>query len=434
MGVQEVAAALTKKPAAPFQWGAGGEALTPEQVATRQRMAQGLRQKQGYVPQGTWSLLGALAGEGVANYKESEADAATKAGHDKVAAALAEARKTGDYTGVMADEWATPGQQSVANALQSRGWQKEDQQATWAREDARAARAAAAAAAESAKPKYSFLDDGQGNTYRYNSNDPNSKPELFFDGPDKPGFRPMTAEEKAQYGLPATSAAQIGPDGKVDTIGSGPLVNVNTGDQPDGALNKALSEAEGKQWADYKSTGSVSASNAQDFGVLDQLINIAPQGPVVGPLAETFKGFNSAGDAFESIVKRIAPTLRAPGSGATSDVEYAGMLNSLPALKNSADGNRMILSIMKAKAAVNVERSKVITAYQNGDMSIGDARKKLNELDSASIITPEMHNALLGIGAQPDAAANGAPKVGDVQDGYVYQGGDPSLPSSWTRQ
>lgn len=218
MGVQEVAAALTKKPAAPFQWGAGGEALTPEQVATRQRMAQGLRQKQGYVPQGTWSLLGALAGEGVANYKESEADAATKAGHDKVAAALAEARKTGDYTGVMADEWATPGQQSVANALQSRGWQKEDQQATWAREDARAARAAAAAAAESAKPKYSFLDDGQGNTYRYNSNDPNSKPELFFDGPDKPGFRTMTVEEKAQYGLPADAPAQIGPDGKVDTI------------------------------------------------------------------------------------------------------------------------------------------------------------------------------------------------------------------------
>lgn len=177
-----------------------------------------------------------------------------------------------------------------------------------------------------------------------------------------------------------------------------PLVQVNTGDAGGGKLRENLDAAEGKLWSEYLSAGAVSGANGADFQVLDELIGLAPQGPVTGRLAETFKGFSSAGDAFQSIVKRIAPTLRAPGSGATSDIEYDGMLRSLPALSNTPEANRMINEIMKSKAAINVERAQIIRDYQNEIIPLNEARTKMSELDARSIMTPEMQQSLVGIG------------------------------------
>lgn len=179
---------------------------------------------------------------------------------------------------------------------------------------------------------------------------------------------------------------------------AGTSVTVNTGEGGDAALNKALSTKEGEAWSGFKDSAAVSASNAQDFEILNELLQLAPQGPITGRLADTFKGFSAAGDAANSIIKRIAPTLRAPGSGATSDIEYAGMLQSLPSLAQNPEANAMVLSIMQAKAQINMERGRIVTAYQNGDMSIGEARAAMDQLNAQSIMTPDMRRALIGIG------------------------------------
>ncbi len=187
--------------------------------------------------------------------------------------------------------------------------------------------------------------------------------------------------------------------------------SVTVGGEPgDGALRKKLDEETGKQWSTYQTVGANSAAMTQDMQIIDELIKIAPQGPVTGRLAEMFPGYSSAGDAFQSIVKRIAPTLRAPGSGATSDIEYEGMLRSLPALRNKPEANTMISEVIKAKAALNVERARIIDAYQSGQISAGDARNQMAEIDKRSIMTPEMKKALVGIGAEPVE-----------MDGYVIQ-------------
>jgi hypothetical protein len=421
MAINKVSQALA--PRAPFVWGADGKPLSKEEAEARRAAADRLRAPAGYTPKGWMSLLGSLAGEGVGQLKENEAVAAEKAGHSKVAEALAKARETGDYMGVMSDEWATPQQMTVASALQNRGWQQQDRQAEWSRQDA-------IRAAEAAKPDWKTIEVG-GDILRYNANDPNSRPETFYDGPEKPGYRPMTAEEKAAYNLPPDSPAQIGPDGKVDTIGGGQTINVNTGDGADGALSKALSTKEGESWAAIKDAGMVAGAMGQDLGLLDELIKVAPQGPIIGPLAETFKGFSSAGDAFQSIVKRVAPSLRTPGSGATSDIEYQGFLDSLPALKNSPEGNRLINEIMKTKAAINKQRSDIVTAYQAGAMSVTEARKAMEELNSAPLMTPEMRSAIVGVGGGEPSAG---PAVGEVVEGYVFKGGDPANPNSWAKQ
>lgn len=205
--------------------------------------------------------------------------------------------------------------------------------------------------------------------------------------------------------------------------------NVTVGGEPgDGELRKSLDKKTGEAWAGYQETGANSAAMSQDMQVLDELIKVAPQGPITGRLAEMFPGVSSAGDAFQSVVKRVAPTLRAPGSGATSDIEYDGMLRSLPALRNKPEANTMIVEIMKSKAAINMERARIVDAYQNNEISASYARKAMAELDKRSIMTPEMKKALEGVGGGP---ADGAPQAGVVIDGYRFKGGDPADQNNW---
>jgi Mannosyl-glycoprotein endo-beta-N-acetylglucosaminidase len=186
--------------------------------------------------------------------------------------------------------------------------------------------------------------------------------------------------------------------------------NPGSGAPPDDEeLRKKLAGKEGESWAAYMDSGTVSSGTMQDMQLLDELITLAPQGPVTGRLAATFPGVNSAADAFTSVVKRVAPTLRAPGSGATSDIEYDGMLKSLPQLSSKPEANAAISAMMKAKAQINIERGNVVAQYQNGEISAKDARDRMKEINSRSIMTPELEAILKATGPAPEAAAESTP-------------------------
>lgn len=172
-------------------------------------------------------------------------------------------------------------------------------------------------------------------------------------------------------------------------------VNTTVGGSNETELGKKLSGKEGEAWSGYLDSANVSGGTLQDLDALDELLKVAPQGPIAGRLAEAFPGFSSAGDAVQSIVMRIAPTLRTPGSGSTSDIEYEGMLKSIPRLRNSPQGNAMISGVMRAKQQVNVERGQIVSAYQNRQIDEQTARAKLQELNARSILSPEL-KAMLG--------------------------------------
>jgi hypothetical protein len=201
---------------------------------------------------------------------------------------------------------------------------------------------------------------------------------------------------------------------------SGPLVENNIGADGapnDEALRKKLMEAEGTAWGAALAAGQTASGMQQDMMVLDQVIEMAPTGPVTGQLAEMFPGVSDAAGVFQSVVKRVAPSLRVEGSGSQSDIEYNGFLQSLPSLSNRAEANRAISGMMKAKAGINMERASVIAKYQNGEASDVETRKALEEINSRSILTPEM-NALLGGlgGAAPEGADMPVPAGIDPAD------------------
>jgi type II secretory pathway pseudopilin PulG len=200
--------------------------------------------------------------------------------------------------------------------------------------------------------------------------------------------------------------AQENPEyGKyLQTRTPGTNVTVNNQGQPvpsDIKLREKLDGAQGDLWGKYLNQGATSGQLLRDLDMMDELAKQAPQGPLQGRLAQAFPGFSSAGDAFNSIRSRVAPSLRVEGSGSTSDIEYAGMLNSLPALQNAPGANSMISQVMRQKAQIDVERAQVISAYQQGQIPAEEARARVAELDQRSIMTPEMKAVLSGNAALP---------------------------------
>lgn len=208
-------------------------------------------------------------------------------------------------------------------------------------------------------------------------------------------------------------------------------VNVETGGT--GELRKKLDGKQGESWSTILDAGTASAGTVNDIEILGELSKQAPTGPITGRLAQAFPGVNSAADAFQSVISRVAPTLRAPGSGATSDIEYEGMVKSLPSLRNKPEANAAIIGMMRAKADINIKRAEVITRYQNGEISDADARRELGSMNRVSIMTPQLQGLLQATGEQkaPAPAPSSGPQPGMIEGGYRFKGGDPSKPESW---
>jgi hypothetical protein len=190
----------------------------------------------------------------------------------------------------------------------------------------------------------------------------------------------------------------------------GAVTNVNMADESQGALNKELAKAEGAVIATYLKQGPIASGAMQDLTLLGEVLKFAPQDPISGRFAEYFPGVSSAGAAAQSIIKRVAPTLRAEGSGSTSDIEYAGMLNSLPSLQNYPEANTAILNMMKAKAAIDIERSQIVRDFANSPQTTEDAkamRQRLSEIDSRSIMTPDLRRTIDALGGAGGGGGGG---------------------------
>lgn len=225
-------------------------------------------------------------------------------------------------------------------------------------------------------------------------------------------YRQVTGAQLGLTGPEAEKIFNISPKGQVTAIGgAGPSTTVNVGGEDStSALNKKLAEAEGTLLSTYLQQGPIASAALQDLSLLQEILPMAPQGPIVGRAAELFPGFSSAGAAATSVIKRVAPTLRVEGSGSSSDIEYNGMLQSLPSLQNYPEANTAIVNMMQAKAQINRERSELVRAYQNSAKTEEDAaalRARLSELDSRSIMTPELRAIINQLGGAPQGGAGG---------------------------
>lgn len=189
-------------------------------------------------------------------------------------------------------------------------------------------------------------------------------------------------------------------------------INVTTG-VPNDPLLETLGKEEGKAWGGYSAAGNDAVSKMQDLDALGELVEAVPSGPLTGRFLEMFPEFSDSAAAFQSVISRIAPQMRVPGSGATSDKEVSMFLDSLPRMRYTPETNRAIVQMLKNKAQLDIERQNIVTSVANGVISPQGGRRAMAELNQTSVMPPSLRQTLrsLGTGEAPqNSTQSGAPK------------------------
>lgn len=200
----------------------------------------------------------------------------------------------------------------------------------------------------------------------------------------------VSVEENQLYNVTKNAAGDII---NVSKAGGGGVKNeiiMPGGAEAEDELLKKLMQATGDQWAAMMSQGNAAAQLSVDLEVLARLAPLAPSGPLQGRLAENFPEFNDVSALRQSIIKRIAPTLRVEGSGSTSDIEFNAMLDGFGSLRNSPEANVAIISVFQKKAAFDIARAKIVRQYSTGAITFKEANDQMAQLEQQSLIPKEV--------------------------------------------
>jgi hypothetical protein len=103
----------------------------------------------------------------------------------------------------------------------------------------------------------------------------------------------------------------------------------------------------------------------------------------LGPYAEALGvKIDNLGDmqAYDAIVAKLAPRMRVPGSGATSDFEMQQYLKSLPGLGKTPEGNAIIENTMEAIQNHQEKAAEIASMALNKEITPKEADKMLREL------------------------------------------------------
>ncbi len=166
---------------------------------------------------------------------------------------------------------------------------------------------------------------------------------------------------------------------------TGQNINIGGAASAEDEFYKQRYKALGTEFAEIRKKSGQAGANNLTIQALRQLYQVSPNGPITGRLLELFPEATDVSAAIQSLRTQLAPQLRVEGSGSTSDIEYAGMLNSLGSLKNSPQANAALLDLMLVKNDL-LQRKAAITAKvglpkDQGGLTINEADMAMLEID-----------------------------------------------------
>lgn len=101
--------------------------------------------------------------------------------------------------------------------------------------------------------------------------------------------------------------------------------------------------------------------------------------------------------AAQSMINRIAPTMRESGSGSTSDREMAQYVSSLPSFTQKPEGRALTNQMFQAKADIARQEQDLIDKLYSGEITPSEYASKINRVRKQSLYTPARRAAINNI-------------------------------------
>lgn len=218
------------------------------------------------------------------------------------------------------------------------------------------------------------------------------------------GAIPLTPEERQQFGITGTLPAYKTRDGSIKFGPAGTTI-VNEAQKLESEEGKLRTGINSKFIGKLADSGPQISQRMADLDILASVFRDAPPGPTsdaqvfidrVGAGLGLSKGeLATRSDAMKAIIQRLAPAQREEGSGSTSDIEFKGMLASFPSLSATQEGRQMILTTIARQNELTRMRVEVANQWTGGEIPATEARKRIAQIDRASIFASEDEKKLV---------------------------------------
>jgi hypothetical protein len=200
----------------------------------------------------------------------------------------------------------------------------------------------------------------------------------------KESFRPLSAEEKTQLGLPKDQSFQISSSGKIDQVSKGELVKNIIGGEVS-PFEKKSQEKLAENYVTIADSGRTARRSLSDINRLESLLEKTSTGfgasakLAAGNIGIVTKGLSEL-QAAEALINKLVPQQRPPGSGTMSDADLELYKKSVVRIINQPGANKLIIESTKDINNYIVKEADIANQVLNGKISREEADRKFAEL------------------------------------------------------
>jgi GH24 family phage-related lysozyme (muramidase) len=220
--------------------------------------------------------------------------------------------------------------------------------------------------------------------------DPSGRTRPEVQSLDNQRFRPLISpEDRARYGIPAEDKRPYQVDRNNKLVNPPPETRVNIDQRAEDTFRKEAGKIRAEEYGKIVSAGTNARQSVADIQNLGAILSNIKTGKTaeakaaIGPYAEMFGiKVDQLGEsqAANSIIQRIAPSLRTPGVGAQSDRELANFIQSMPALGNTPEGNAIIQKTLESMFQNKTKAAEIAAQALDGEITRKEADKQIREL------------------------------------------------------
>jgi len=354
-----------------FFWGAGGQKISSPEAAARQRkVAEALMNRPAA---DSWQTGLANVTNGLAGMaQDNRINEAEAAGRERAGGLFADLAVNADPNSIIAAltspdaAWASPAQTSIASALLNSGLERQDPMYQLQLQTAQA--------------ELDALQNGGGSSESFFGNPiaiqgPNGLQygqlgnQGGFNIPSLPeGYEFLAPVQQLDTGTGFTGVDRFGkPTGQVT-----PIDNV----QP--AQDAAVGAGLGAQQLGTIEAGRNAQRNNATLGVLENLLESAPQGgqgrvvQMAGGLGVDLGGLSEV-QAADALISQLVPLQRAPGSGTMSDMDLELYKRSLPSILNLPEANKLVIETQRALNDYTIAHAQIEQGLIDGRITEQEA-------------------------------------------------------------